>query len=169
MADQVIGKTHYSAVQFTRPNDTTTYTAGDVICNAATLVFPGAIPTGCTILNYATITSSQNAAAKPNLELWVFNTTIAAVADNAAFAPTDAEMLTLVAVVPFYSSDWKAGLSGAAGAGNSMCSASGLGIPIWSLTPAGTRDTNLYAQLVDRTGLVPIAQEVFKIRLGFLD
>lgn len=168
MTTEVISKVHYSAITFVKADATTQYTAGDVICNAATLVFPNAIRGGSGLLNFATITTSNNATAKPTLELWLFDTTIAAVADNAAFAPTDAEMLTLIGVVRFESSDFKVGLSGAATNGNAMCQVSNIGIP---LARAVGQGGDIYGQLVDRTtaGYVPIALEQFRIRLGILD
>lgn len=168
MTTEVIGKCHTTAVSFTRPANTTQYTAGDVVCNAATLVFPSAIKNMSAVLQHAMITSSNNATAKPTLELWLFDTTVAAVADNAAFAPTDAEMLTLIGVIDFASSDFNVGLSGAATNGNVMCEAKNLGIPL-ARVPGGGGE--IYGQLVDRTaaGYVPISAEVFQIRLRILD
>jgi hypothetical protein len=168
MTTQVVSKTHYTSAQFTRPGDTTQYTAGDVVCNAATLIFPGAIKNGSGLLHYATLSTSNNAAAKPTVELWMFSATVAAVADNAAFAPTDAEMLTHIGVVRFEASDFKIGLSGAVTNGNAVCAATGLGIPLERVSGG---DGDIYGQLVDRTaaGYVCIASEVFKVRLGILD
>jgi hypothetical protein len=161
MATETLSKTHTSTVSITRPADTTTYAAGEVVCNAATLEFPGANSKGSTCLNYAVITSSQNSATKLDGELWLFSATVAAVADNAAFAPTDAEMLTLVTVVPFATADWKVGLSGSAGAGNATCQITGLAVPISC--------RSLFGQLVTRNAYPPIASEVFQITLGFID
>jgi hypothetical protein len=161
MSASVLGNCHSTFVTFTRPADTTAYTAGDVVCNAATLVFPRCARNGSAVLQHAKIVTSANVATKPDLDLWLFDTTIAAVADNAAFAPTDAEMLTLIAVVPFATADFKVGLSGSGGSGNAVCEIKNLGIPLNAST--------LYGQLVARNAYVPIASEVFKITLGFLD
>jgi hypothetical protein len=164
MTDIVLGKTHSTLVSFTRPANTDTYAAGDVVCNAATLVFPHGAKFGSTVLNHAIITTSANVATKPDLELWLFSATVAAVADNAAFAPTDAEMLTLLGVIEFPTADFRAGLSGSGSAGNAVCEASGLGLPITSLT-----DSAIYGQLVVRNAYAPISAEAFQIRLSFLD
>jgi hypothetical protein len=161
MSTQVLGKCHSTGVTITRPADTTTYTAGDVVCNAATLQIPNVARSGSAVIQHATLVSSSNPTLKGDFELWLFSATVAAVADNAAFAPTDAEMLTFVGMIPFATADFKAGLSGADGPGNAMCQSSSLAIP----TTAGT----LYAQLVVRNAYVPISAEVLKINLNILD
>lgn len=164
MTERVLGECHTTALTFTRPADTTTYAAGDVVCNAATLIFPSGPKHGAAVIQHAIITSSANVATKPDLELWLFDTTVTAVADNSAFAPTDAEMLTLIAVIPFPVADFKVGLSGSGASGNVACAAANLGIPISRVS-----DAAIYAQLVVRNAYVPTSAEVFQIRLRILD
>jgi hypothetical protein len=166
MAQTVSGICHTTAVSFARPANTTTYTAGDVVCNAATLIFPKGAASFGSVIQHAVLTSSSNPTLKGDFELWLFDTTIAAVADNAAFAPTDAEMLTLVGIVPFATADFKVGLSGADGAGNVACQSSNLGIP---LNPVSAQNSALFGHLVVRNAYVPISAEAFKIVLHILD
>lgn len=168
MTTEVLGKCHLTSVSFARPANTTTYAAGDVVCNAATLIFPAGARNGSAIIQSATITSSNNATTKPDLELWLFDTAIAAVADNAAFAPSDAEMLTLIDVIKFPVADFLVGLSGAVTDGNVMCSARNLGIPI-NPSPLAMSNSAIYGQLVVRNAYVPISAEAFQVRLRLLD
>jgi hypothetical protein len=166
MSTTVKGLCHTTAASFARPANTTTYTAGDVVCNAATLIFPNGPASTGSVLQHAVITTSANVATKPDLELWLFSATVAAVADNAAFAPTDAEMLTLVAVVEFPTADFKVGLSGAGTSGNAVCEAKNLGIP---LNPASAQNAELYGQIVVRNAYEPISAEAFKVVLHLVD
>lgn len=151
-----------------RPNNTTTYTAGDVISAVTSndhFTFGAASndeskrigrpDPGTITLNAARLWSSANVAAKPNFELWLFNVDITEVADNSAFAPTDAEMLTLVAILEFSQSLWKVGTATVGAGGNSVCELRNLDIPI------NSRPGRLYGQLVDRSGYVPVADEQF--------
>lgn len=146
----------------TRPADTTTYTAGDVV-GAAALSFG---PTGPSKgqggeLRTGALISSQNATTKPDLELWLFSANVASVtADNAAFAPTDAELATLIGVVPFPVASWKVGNTGSAAAGNSACVATGINIPLGVDT--------VYAVVVVKNAYVPVSTETFTINLGLL-
>jgi hypothetical protein len=156
MSTTVKGLCHTTAASFARPANTTTYTAGDVVCNAATLIFPNGPASTGSVLQHAVITTSANVATKPDLELWLFSATVAAVADNAAFAPTDAEMLTLVAVVEFPTADFKVGLSGAGTSGNAVCEAS-------------AQNSELYGQIVVRNAYEPISAEAFKVVLHLVD
>lgn len=164
----VNGLCHTTSATVTRPADTNAYTAGDVVCNSTSapvvMTFSDAFKFNHTVLQHAVITSSANVATKPDLELWLFDTTITMDNDNAAFTPTDAEMLTLVAVVPFLTADFKVGDATSGAGGNSVCESKNLGIPI---NPAASDD--LYGVLVARNAYVPVSGEVFTVRLKFLD
>jgi hypothetical protein len=50
---------------------------------------------------------SANQTVKATVELWLFDTTFTPDNDNAAFTPTDAELLTLVGIIQF--STWFVG------------------------------------------------------------
>jgi hypothetical protein len=89
----------------TRPANTTAYTAGDVVGTEATHLLrfqvtepkkergtPGKI-------TRAKVICDASQATNPTLELWLFTRTLAAQADHAAFAVTDAEALTVIGVI----------------------------------------------------------------------
>lgn|SRR3990167_606247 len=148
----------------TRPADTTQYAAGDVISavttdNHHTLdskmggQLRGAIESARMAVN-------ANQATKPDLELWLFSVDIAEVADNGAFAPTDAEILTLIDVIDFAVAGWKVGLAGSGASGNIIQVERELNIPL----PA-TKGI-IYGQLVARNTYTPIASEQFAVYLN---
>lgn len=145
----------------TRPADTTAYTAGDVV-GAASVLFQ---PTGNGVglggeIKAASCVSSANVATKPDLQLWLFTAAVASVtADNAAFAPTDAEMLTFMGRIDFPTGNFKAANAGSAAAGNAACIATALSLPV----PA-----YVYGVLVVQNAYVPVSAEVFTLNLSVL-
>jgi len=158
----------------TRPADTTAYTAGDVIAEvtnndyftfgasgtdgvARPMVWTGSIET-------VTVTSSANQATKPSLELWLFHTLIAEVADNAAFAPTDAELATCIGIVTLADTGFKVGNAGAGAAGNIIQVVAGVGMPFRAI-PTSASPAVIYGQLVVRNAYTPVASEVFTVQL----
>lgn len=144
-----------------RPADVTAYTAGDVVSTLAgkNLLFGNIATQGGSILRAVTLIDDANVAPKPDLELWLFDSAPVAVADNAAFAPSDAEMKRLIGVVVLATANFKIANAGAAAAGNSAIYVTGLDMPIRSAN--GT----LYGQLVVRNAYVPVSGEEFTIRL----
>ncbi len=160
-----------------RPNNTDTYTAGDVISAVTTdahFTFGAAaddnskrvgradVMTGT--INSIRLHSSANQATKLQGELWLFSTDITNVADNAAFAPSDAEMLTLVAVIPIPQSAWYVGKADSGADGNAVCCIDNIDIP------ARTGNSGrLYGQLVARNAYVPIASQSFTCDLIWTD
>jgi hypothetical protein len=172
MAQVVRGLCHTVSDSYTRPADTDAYTAGDVIADstsaATILTFSPVVqaPGTGTVLQHAVIVTSANVATKPDLELWLFDTTITMDNDNAAFTPTDAELLTLVGVVAFPTADFKVGIATSGADGNAVCEATNLGI---SLNTVNSNETTLYGVLVVRNAYVPTSGEVFTVRLKFLD
>lgn len=149
-----------------RPNDTTTYAARDVIGTAVTanitLADVARIAGGSGFIFKTRIISSANKALKPTFELWIFDTAPANVADNAPFAPSDAELLTVQAVIPVTT-----GYVGNAGA-----DANGNYILISDAVPFSFKCTslvkNLYAVLVVTNAYIPIAQEIFTVVLDVM-
>ena len=151
---------------FIRPSNTTAYAAGDVISEVTTnnhftfkLGREGrADENGCFsfTIERGLITSSAAVSPAPDLELWLFDTDIAEVADNSAFAPTDAEMLTWIGTIDFPLSDWKT-----AGA-NAGCAAERLAMTIKAST---STSGNIYGQLVIRNAYVPTSAEVYQVTL----
>lgn len=157
---------------FTRPNDTTTYAAGDVVNNSTTtpegLVFTNIVggTNGKGKIAQATLTSSANQSTKGDFELWLFNTAPEVDNDNAAFTPTDAELANLVTIIGFTGSTAIVGGAGSGAAGNLVY----FGVPkngqkdAIIFTKTGSRV--LYGVLVARNAYVPIAEEVFTITLS---
>lgn len=166
------GYGHIAGAKLTRPNDTNAYTAGDVINDSASAGTVFTIPAqidganGFTLLQELICISSQNAATKPDLELWLFTTAPAAQNDNAAFAVTDAELAKLVGIVTIPVASFKVGNTGSAAAGNAVCDVLNLSMPI--CTPVGSAGV-LYGVVVVRNAYVPVANEEFTFILKFLD
>lgn len=148
-----------------RPANTTDYAAGDVVSEVTTndfFTFTRSASSDLPIkgtLNTAKMMILANQATKPDLELWLFSQTIAEVADNSAFAPTDVEILTLIDVIPFALADWYVGLAGAGADGNIVQVKNNLAIPIPST------NGNIYGQLVVRNVYTPISGESFTAKL----
>lgn len=171
MGDTALTAGRIVTQSFTRPADTTVYAAGDIVGPAVAAIMqlgglvqsPKGPPFG--ILQSLTIISSQNGAPKPDLQLWLFDAVIAAVADNAPFAPTDAELKGLLQVIALPVGAWLTGNSGVAGAGNACCNVQGLQLPLRCDSPTN----NVYGVLVIQNAYTPIASEEFTLRLGIVD
>lgn len=154
----------------TRPADTTTYTAGDVVTstvpNEINFVRVVGGTNGTGEIARAVLTSSANQTLKGDFELWLFNTELTSMpSDNAAFAPTDAELDNLITVIKFATGTALVANAGSGVAGSVVyfgqpAVGSG-GIPI------GTKksSTALYGVLVVRNAYVPISEEKFTINL----
>lgn len=145
-----------STATVTRPADTTAYTAGDVVSDTPGTRFtftglPKYVGEGA-LLQTAVVIDSVLAATPPDLELWLFDADIAAIADNAAFAPTDAELLNLVAIVPLATASFKKGTV------NQACVSQNIG--------ASFKADTLYGVLVVRNAYTPASGEVFKVVLS---
>ena len=163
------GDADISVATFTRPADTTAYAAGDVVSTlaGAIMTFANTVKDGVGAIQGATLFTSANVSTKMDAELWLFHTAPAAVADNAAFAPTDAELLTVVGVIQFPTGEWRVGLSGAGAAGNACNPQTGLGIPL-NTHKVAVPVNDIYGVLVTRNAYVPVSAEVFTINLGLL-
>ncbi len=151
---------------FTRPADVTAYAAGDAVTNSTsaptviTFTNCAAANAGSGIIIGATLIDSASQATKGIFELWLFDTTITPDNDNAVFTPTDAELATLVGVIPFdisYVGDATLGAGG-----NAVYTASILNLPF--VTGAGSRD--LFGVIVARNAYTPVSAEVFTARLN---
>jgi hypothetical protein len=108
------------ATDVTRPADTTAYAANDAWSDSTTaptsggFTFTGAarISGGSGIITDAVITTSADPATTLQGEVWLFDTSVTNINDNAAFAVTDTEIKTYVGKIPFTLED--AGNNGAA-------------------------------------------------------
>ena len=91
----------------TRPANTTTYAVSDVLADVAataggdTLTSMGRVSGGSGVTTDALFIFDEIVATALQGELWIWDTAVTAVADNAAFTFSDAEMRTLVAKIPF--------------------------------------------------------------------
>jgi hypothetical protein len=156
--------------QITRPANTTAYTAGDAISEVTTndfFTFTNVVnsKSGSGAIESAIIHSSANVATKLDADLFLFHTTITETADNAAFVPTDAEMLTLVGVIDVATANWTVGLATAGAGGNTAIHITGLDMPFVLTGTSSTTGRTLYGQLVARNAYVPVASEVFTVDL----
>jgi hypothetical protein len=153
-----------------RPANATQYTADDAISAITTDEYHtfskpthensrmGAIVGG-------RITSSVVPTALTlDAELWLFRSAIAETVDNAAWAPTDAEMLTRVGVIDFPVASWKVNSA------NAGCEAFHGGstkfeVPFVLATDGmGSRPT-LHGQLIPKNAYTPQSGEIFTIDL----
>jgi len=149
----------------TRPANTTTYTAGDVIAEATSgatgLTFTDAVrqPGGSGLINKVQIVDSAYVAATLQAELWLFSATVTADQDNAVFTPTDAELATLVAVITVNTAFVG---DATAGVGGNVSLTSGNVNTVMKCAPDST---TLYGVLVARNAYVPISGEIFTVQL----
>ena len=157
-----------------RPATTTQATANDVIGSSdiEPIIFYG-VADGASesgLIVDAVCINDKNNATRPNARLYLFDSKIAGTSDSGPWAPSDAEVNTVIGYVDF--STWHQGA--ASTAGNSMSFASGLNIPFMPAIAAGStsapqnKRTALYGQLVERGTYTPNASENFTIRLGIL-
>lgn len=177
--DRVINSFNYRTftVSVTRPNNTTPYDIGDIFAevtsnnhflfgSASTAPSDGTDLITCKpgvsiTLNTVDLLCSANNTTKPDLELWMFHTDIAEVGDNNAFAPSDGEMATRVAVVAVPQSSWKVGTTTAGAGGNCSAFIANIDTPIY--IPKG----KLFVVPVFRNvTYTPVASEIWTLTLG---
>lgn len=149
MAEQQISKT--------RPNDTTTYTIGDVIAETGTSTvwtFPGMakMPGGYVELRTVKLLISSVVATPLQANLLLFTVAPATVNDNVAAAITDAEMLKCVGSIIFVTPT------------NEILSAF-YTTNVDELIRCAPTDTALYGVLIAVNGFVPEASQVLTITL----
>jgi hypothetical protein len=148
---------------YTRPADTTTYASGDVVANstsaATILTFANMSRANGLggIIQGATLIDSVSAALKPEFELYLFDTAPAMQNDNAAWAPSDAELDKCLGYIAFASGGWRTGTS----SGNGLIDIDALA-KSYQCAPAST---SLFGVLVARNAYVPASGEKFTVRL----
>lgn len=162
------GVTIFASDAFTRPADTTAYTIADQVAATTTAAnnrnlefIVARVPGGSGIISSAILIDSTSESTKPYFDLLLFDSPVTNVADNAAAAPTDAEVERAIpnGVISFDGVNYfkVAGANGVIPAGN-------LNIPF--VCREGT--TKLYGILVARNAYTPISSEKFTARLGVL-
>jgi hypothetical protein len=149
---------------FTRPADTTQYTAGDVVSDDDTtptrLTFTDALRNagGSGVIVNASMIVGSNQATAGDYELWVFDAAPTAMEDNAAFDPSDAEMQSVVARLVFDTAVVGDATSGADG--NQYYEAATVSNVVESA------DGNLYGIVVVRNSYTPIASDLYSLTIG---
>lgn len=127
------------------------YTAGDAL--GASSSFPNVGQQG-TIMS-AFVVDDDDTPSGSNLELVLFRSQIVGTNDNAAFAPTDAEMLTCIGVVAISTHF--------AFADNGMSIVDNVALPYEA------QDGVLYFQVIDRGGTMsPSATDDIHIGIGIV-
>lgn len=148
----------------TRPSDTNAYAANDCwststsapTVGGSTLTGMGRASGGSGRINDAVITSSADPATLLQGEIWIFDTSVTEVNDNAAFALSDADVLKLVLVLPFTLASTVAG-SGT----NSAAIISNI-----NKTYSCVSSANLRFLIKVKNAYTPISGEVLQVRLG---
>jgi hypothetical protein len=159
------GHTKVVTASKTRPSDTTAYASGDVIAEStsAPTVFTFSdcvrVEGGSGVIGKVTIADSANVATKLSCELWLFSATVTPDNDNAAFTPTDTEMLTAVAVVPISTAYVGDATSGAGG--NALLTSGVVNLPF----KCDASSKALYGVLVARNAYAPVSAEVFTVSI----
>ncbi|MDQ0305346.1 hypothetical protein [Ancylobacter polymorphus] len=150
-----------ATTSITRPADTTAYTAGDAIANSTSapsaggFVFSGiARASGKSGIMADLVVTSSNPAGGLSGEVYIFDSSVTAVNDNAAFAISDAEAKTLVAKIPFTLS---------ANTNNSSAQVTNLAIGFETVGSA-----NLYFLVRATSAYTPISGEELTFRLKAL-
>jgi len=154
-----------AAAAKTRPSDTTAYAVGDVINESTSAgtgwVFADVVrtPGGTGTIKRVYINDSAYVATNLSAELFLFSAVIGVDNDNATFTPTDAEMETLLAVIPV--STARPGDITAGATGNSLIESAAVDIPFKCAAGVST----LYGVLVAKNAYVPVSAEIFTIRV----
>lgn len=155
---QKVFTTRTVTATLTRPSNTTTYAAGDVISavtSNAHYTFSEIVQERAAMICSATLHCSTTESLQLAADLILFRTDIASVADNAPATITDAEMLTAVGVINFPAGGWTVG------GANASCFITGLNI---LFTDDGS-SRKLYGQLVARNAYIPASAAVFTVDL----
>lgn len=157
---QVFGAMTTVTTSITRPNDTTAYAANDALSDSTSSPTAGGftftscarISGGSGIITDAVIEMSTAAATPLQGELWLFDSSVTAINDNAAFTITDGEGQTLVGVIPFTANK--------VGGANQFALVQGLNI---GFTTVGSANLRFLVKVIN--AYTPAAQEVLTARL----
>ena len=162
------GFTKIVTAGFTRPADTTQYTANDVVSNSTSatslLVFKNCVREngGSGLIHSGFLFTSVDAATNPHFDLLLFDQIgLTLAADNAAGTISDTEVLSLVAAITF---DGTTTSSAHTAGGNLVIRASNVG-QAFRCAP-NTRD--LYGVVVDRGAYTPASAEIFNFKIAIL-
>lgn len=173
MSDGSIGKT--AAASKTRPEDTTQYAAGDVYSESATddagtmLEFENVVHQagGSGYILDALLIHSAQETVDPDVELWLFDAEIASeLDDNAAFAPSDAELESCIGVIKFPTGNFIA--AGDNGVIHGRLENDDGPLAFHKRFTCQSDSRSIYGVLVMRNTYAPESAEKITIRLGIL-
>ncbi len=151
-------RTHTASL--TRPANTTQYAVGDVITGTTAAALPFNLGTSQGRIRSAMLIDGAYQTTKPDIDLILFDSLITLAADNAAFAPTDAEMATAIGVISFFGANMRGGDLTAGAGGNGIVPVDGLDILL------SGEGSIIYGVLVARNTYTPVSAETFTVRLG---
>lgn len=147
----------------TRPADTSIYAAGDEISTSTSsptiMTFSGCARAngGTGVILGATVIDSSAQTTKPQLELWLFDTTSTPNNDNAAFAPSDGVAETCIGVISL-STNY---VGDPATSGNIVFESGPVSLPY----VCGGSSSDLFGRIVVRNAYTPTSAEKFTVRL----
>ncbi len=147
----------------TRPADSNAYAANDAFSNSTSAPLTGGYPLisvarapgGSGTITDAIFSTSASMALQG--ELWIFDQPVTNVNDNAAFAISDAEALTLVGVIPFNCVDTTSN--------NAISYVTNIGV---GYNCVGT-STNLYCLVKVINAPTPGSAEILGVRLKVMN
>ena len=158
------GFTKIVSAGFTRPANTTQYTANDVVSNGTTslLVFKDCARKlgGSGMILSALMFDSVDAATNPSFDLVLFDSAgLTLAADNAAGTITDTELLGCVAVIT---------LDGTVAANVSTVGPNLIvgATSIYQRFKCADNSRDLYGVVVDRGGYTPASAETFSFKIA---
>lgn len=163
MASQVGGWSLVAPASYTRPANTTAYSAGKVLANsttaAAALQFNVARPSGggSGLITTAFLIDESNPGTAGQFELWLFNATLSAIVnDTGTWTLADADAQKLVGIIPFGTTTYAAGTA-------ALIYQPMLNAPI---PFAAVDGLHLYGQCVVRNAYTPSSGGVLRFGLG---
>jgi hypothetical protein len=157
----------YLSFSITRPSDTTTYDINDAwaattpAVGGSTLGGLGAANEQAGIITEAIVTLTANQSTALQGEIWLFDAAVTAIADNAAFTLTDAEINTCLGKIAFTMDSTGSVTSGANG--NIMAHITGLNFALHAQWPS-----NIRALVKVKNAYVPVSGEVLFARFKVL-
>lgn len=145
-----------------RPADTNAYTAGDAISDSTSAPTSGGFTLtgaarksgGSGLIVGANFATSNDPGTRLSGELWLFNTSVTSINDNAAFAVSDSEIKTCIGVIPFNMFD---------AGNNGFCNVEGLNM---LFTCSGS--ANLRVLFRARNNYTPASAEVLSTMLKII-
>ena len=176
MSDREIVRVTFDMKKFSsgisRPENTTQYAANEAVSSNAGNDFEwkGVAPINNgwfsgDIVGAVLHSNQNNTTLKLDGAMFIFSNQVAHIADNAAFAPTDAEMRTCLGVIYFSAANWIAGLDTAGVNGNSLCIGEPSGYSFrtdlpFAVNAVGNASASLYGLLKTLNAYTPISAEV---------